>query len=90
LVVMSGRFRGGEVALARAYRLTRAALAAHRYRTAGPETLWDLVPVFIEIFLCEWVSTAEALRRAGGNDHSGTWQADPAYWAAFQLNGGVR
>jgi hypothetical protein len=34
---------------------------------------------------------AEALRRGPAEMiHSGTWQADPAYWAAFHLTGGVQ
>ena len=34
---------------------------------------------------------AEALRRSQAEAiHSGTWQAAPSYWAAFQVTGGGR
>ena len=37
------------------------------------------------------ISTAEALRRGQVEMiQSGTWQSDPAYWAAFQFTGDVR
>jgi len=37
------------------------------------------------------VNAAEALRRTQVEMlHSGTWQASPAYWAAYELSGGTR
>jgi CHAT domain-containing protein len=49
----------------------------------------DLVPGFYRHLLGN--SPAEALRRSQIDlIHSGTWQAAPSYWAAFQVIGGGR
>jgi CHAT domain-containing protein len=49
----------------------------------------DLLPVFYSYLTGS--SPAEALRRSQVDMlASGTWQASPAYWAAFQVTGGVR
>lgn len=74
--------------------LTRAWLSAGA--SAVLATSWPiedarggLLPAFYREF--KSVSAAEALRRGQAEMlHSGTWQADPAYWAAFHLTGGVQ
>ena len=78
--------------------LTRAWLSAGAQAVLATE--WpiedshgDLLPAFYENLKSRatTISAAEALRRGQVEMiHSGTWQADPAYWAAFQLTGGVR
>ena len=73
--------------------LTRAWLAAGAGQVLA--TQWqvedsrgDLLPRFFEQY--SGVRAAEALRRSQvAMLNSGSWQADPAYWAAFQLTGGA-
>ncbi len=96
LIVMTGCASGVGEALAGAglLGLTRAWLAAGASGVLA--TQWpvedsegDLLPSFYKHFSS--VPAAEALRRGQVEMlQSGTWQADPAYWAAFQLTGGVR
>lgn len=96
LIVMTGCSSGaGEVrAGAGLLGLTRAWLAAGA--TAVLATQWtvedaggDLLPSFYRHISS--VPAAEALRRGQVEMlHSGTWQADPMYWAAFQLTGVAR
>jgi CHAT domain-containing protein len=99
LVVMSGCASGtGEASPgAGLLGLTRAWLSAGAeavVSTAWPmeDSLGELLPEFYRNLTArESVSTAEALRRGQvAMIHSGNWQADPAYWAAFQITGGVR
>ncbi len=78
--------------------LTRAWLSAGArgvVATGWPveDSRGDLLPAFYRNLTSRSnpVSTAEALRRGQVEMiHSGTWQADPAYWAAYQLTGVVR
>lgn len=100
IVVMSGCSTGIEQASPGAglLGLTRAWLSAGAQAvvaTAWPmeDSYGELLPAFYGLLTSRTnpVSTAEALRRAQVEMiHSGTWQADPGYWAAFQLTGGVR
>ena len=54
-----------------------------------PDTDGDLIPAFYQNLKAN--SAAEALRRSQMQlIHSGTWQAAPSYWAAFQVTGGGR
>jgi CHAT domain-containing protein len=54
-----------------------------------PDADGDLIPAFYRHLRSN--STAEALRRSQLEViHSGTWQAAPSYWAAFQVVGGGR
>lgn len=96
LIVMTGCSSGtGEVRPgAGLLGLTRAWLTAGAdavLATGWPveDTAGDLLPVFYK--QVGSLGAAEALRRGQMEMiHSGTWQADPAYWAAFRLTGGVR
>lgn len=96
LVVMTGCSSGtGEVRPgAGLLGLTRAWMTAGAdavLATGWPveDTAGDLLPVFYKQLGS--LSAAEALRRSQMQMiHSGTWQADPAYWAAFRLTGGAR
>jgi CHAT domain-containing protein len=98
LVVMSGCSSGSGEARPGAglLGLTRAWLSAGAravVATGWPveDSHGDLLPAFYKHLSSRSFSTAEALRRGQLEMiHSGTWQADPAYWAAFQLTGGVR
>lgn len=100
LVVMSGCSSGVGAASPGAglLGLTRAWLSAGAravLATGWPveDSRGDLLPAFYKNLTSrsKSFSPAEALRRAQVEMiHSGTWQADPAYWAAFQLTGGVR
>jgi CHAT domain-containing protein len=96
LVVMTGCSSGVGEARAGAglLGLTRAWLAAGaREVVAAGWPVEDTHGGLLDVFYREVssVSTAEALRRGQVEMiHSGTWQADPSYWAAFQLTGGVR
>lgn len=96
LVVMTGCSSGAGEARAGAglLGLTRAWLAAGaREVVAAGWPVEDTSGALLDVFYREVssVSTAEALRRGQVEMiHSGTWQADPSYWAAFQLTGGVR
>jgi CHAT domain-containing protein/tetratricopeptide (TPR) repeat protein len=54
-----------------------------------PDADGDLIPAFY--LNLRGSSAAQALRRSQVElIHSGTWQASPAYWAAFQVMGGGR
>ena len=54
-----------------------------------PDADGDLIPAFYQNL--RGTSAAEALRRSQAElIHSGTWQASPSYWAAFQVIGGGR
>jgi CHAT domain-containing protein len=54
-----------------------------------PDANGDLIPAFYQNL--RGTSAAEALRRSQAElIHSGTWQASPSYWAAFQVIGGGR
>ena len=96
LVVMTGCSSGtGDIrAGAGILGLTRAWLVAGA--SAVMATGWavedfdgDLLPAFYRNL--QTSSPAEALRRSQVEMlHSGTWQADPAYWASYQVTGGAR
>ncbi len=96
LVVMTGCSSGsGEVrpgagllGLTRAW-LTAGASTVLATGWAVEDSGGDLLPAFFQHLTS--FSTAEALRRGQVEMiHSGTWQSDPAYWAAYQLTGGAR
>ena len=96
LVVMTGCSSGGGeirpgaglLGLTRAW-LTAGARSVLATGWAVEDSGGDLLPAFFQHLGS--FSTAEALRRGQIEMiHSGTWQSDPAYWAAFQLTGGVR
>ena len=54
-----------------------------------PDADGELIPAFYRNL--QGTSAAEALRRSQIElIHSGTWQASPSYWAAFQVIGGGR
>ena len=54
-----------------------------------PDADGDLIPDFYRYLRAN--SAAEALRRSQVElIHSGSWQAAPSYWAAFQVTGGGR
>lgn len=96
LIVMTGCSSGtGEIRPgAGLLGLTRAWLLAGAdtvLATGWPveDTAGDLLPAFYRQLASH--SAAEALRRGQIEMiRSGTWQADPAYWAAFRLTGGAR
>ncbi|MEO5925422.1 MAG: CHAT domain-containing tetratricopeptide repeat protein [Bryobacteraceae bacterium] len=100
LVVMSGCASGaGQVSAgAGLLGLTRAWLSAGAHAvlaTSWPveDSRGDLLPAFYRNLTSgsNSISAAEALRRGQVEMiHSGNWQSDPAYWAAFHLTGGVR
>lgn len=92
LVVMTGcaAATGDARAGAGLLGLTRAWLMAGAVAVVGtnwpiPDADGDLIPAFYRNL--QQSSTAEALRRSQVEMiHSGTWQAAPAYWAAFQVS----
>jgi CHAT domain-containing protein len=94
LVVMTGcatgtgeaRAGAGLLGLTRAWMMA-GARAAVATTWAVPDADGDLIPAFYRYLRTN--SVAEALRRAEVEMiHSGTWQASPSYWAAFQVTGG--
>ncbi len=96
LIVMTGCATGagdvrpgaGLLGLTRAWMMAGArAVVATSWPV--PDTDGDLIPAFYRYLGSN--SAAEALRRAKVDMiHSGTWQASPSYWAAFQVTGGGR
>jgi CHAT domain-containing protein len=94
LVVMTGcstgtgdaRVGAGLLGLTRAWMMAGArAVVATNWPL--PDADGDLIPAFYRHLRSN--STAEALRRSQLEViHSGTWQAAPSYWAAFQVMGG--
>jgi CHAT domain-containing protein len=96
LVVMTGcatgtgdaRVGAGLLGLTRAWMMAGArAVVATNWPV--PDADGDLIPAFYRHLRTN--SAAEALRRSQVEQiHSGTWQAAPSYWAAFQLTGGGR
>ncbi len=100
LVVMSGCSSGVGQASAGAglLGLTRAWLSAGASAVVASswpveDSRGELLPAFYRNLTSRsnTLSAAEALRRGQVEMiHSGTWQADPAYWAAFHVTGGVR
>ena len=96
LVVMTGCASGtGEISDGAGLQgLTRAWMTAGAAQVLA--TLWpvpdrgsDLMPAFYRNR--KQASTAEALRRSQVQMiSSGTWQALPSHWAAFQVSGGIR
>ena len=96
LIVMTGcstatgdaRVGAGLLGLARAWMMAGArAVVATNWPV--PDADGDLIPAFYRHLRSS--STAEALRRSQLEViHSGTWQAAPSYWAAFQVVGGGR
>ncbi|MBZ5632858.1 MAG: CHAT domain-containing protein [Acidobacteriia bacterium] len=96
LIVMTGcatgagdaRAGAGLLGLTRAWMMAgaRAVVATH---WPVPDVDSDLMPAFYRFLRTN--STAEALRRSQVElIRSGTWQASPSYWAAFQVMGGGR
>lgn len=96
LIVMTGCATGAGAARAGVglLGLTRAWMMAGARAVVAtswpvPDTDGDLIPAFYRYLGGN--SAAEALRRAKVDMiHSGTWQASPSYWAAFQVTGGGR
>jgi CHAT domain-containing protein len=96
LIVMTGcstasgdaRVGAGLLGLTRAWMMAGArAVVATNWPV--PDADGDLIPAFYRHLRSN--STAEALRRSQLEViHSGTWQAAPSYWAAFQVVGGGR
>ena len=96
LIVMTGCATGtgdtqsgaGLLGLTRAWMMAGArAVVATSWPV--PDTDGDLIPAFYRNLGAD--SAAEALRRSQVEQiHSGTWQAAPSYWAAFQVTGGGR
>ncbi len=96
LIVMTGCATGtgdtqagaGLLGLTRAWMMAGArAVVATNWPV--PDTDGDLIPAFYRNLGAD--SAAEALRRSQVEQiHSGTWQAAPSYWAAFQVTGGGR
>jgi len=96
LIVMTGcstatgdaRVGAGLLGLTRAWMMAGArAVVATNWPV--PDADGDLIPAFYRYLRSN--STAEALRRSQLEViHSGTWQAAPSYWAAFQVVGGGR
>ena len=96
LVVMTGcstatgdaRAGAGLLGLTRAWMMAGArAVVATNWPV--PDSDGDLVPDFYQYLPTH--TAAEALRRSQVNRiRSGTWQASPSYWAAFQVTGGGR
>ena len=96
LIVMTGcatgtgdaRVGAGLLGLSRAWMMAGArAVVATNWPV--PDADGDLIPVFYQNLRVH--PAAEALRRSQIQlIHSGTWQAAPSYWAAFQVTGGGR
>ena len=96
LIVMTGcatgtgdtRAGAGLLGLTRAWMMAGArAVVATNWPV--PDANGDLIPAFYRNLGTD--SAAEALRRSQVEQiHSGTWQAAPSYWAAFQVTGGGR
>ena len=96
LIVMTGCATGtgdaqagaGLLGLTRAWMMAGArAVVATNWPV--PDVDGDLIPAFYQQLRTN--SAAEALRRSQVEQiHSGTWQAAPSYWAAFQVTGGGR
>ena len=96
LIVMTGcatgtgdaRVGAGLLGLTRAWMMAGArAVVATNWPV--PDADGDLIPSFYRHLRS--YSAAEALRRSQVElIHSGTWQASPSYWAAFQVTGGGR
>jgi CHAT domain-containing protein len=96
LVVMTGcatgtgeaRVGAGLLGLTRAWMMAGArAVVATKWPV--PDADGDLIPAFYQYLRAN--PAAEALRRSQMQlIHSGTWQAAPSYWAAFQVTGGGR
>ena len=96
LIVMTGcatgtgdaRVGAGLLGLTRAWMMAGAkAVVATDWPV--PDADGDLIPSFYGQLRRN--SAAEALRRSQVERiHSGTWQASPSYWAAFQVTGGGR
>jgi len=96
LVVMTGcatdtgdaRPGAGLIGLARAW-IMAGARAVVATNWPVPDVDGDLIPAFYQHLRAN--PAAEALRRGQVEMiHSGTWQASPSYWAAFQVMGGGR
>jgi len=96
LIVMTGcasgtgdiRAGAGLLGLTRAW-MTAGARAVVATNWPVPDADGDLIPAFYQHL--RTTSAAEALRRSQVDQiHSGTWQAAPSYWAAFQVTGGGR
>ena len=101
LIVMTGCATGtgdaragvGLLGLTRAWMMAGArAVVATNWPV--PDADGDLIPAFYRNLRARNQranSAAEALRRSQVEQiHSGTWQAAPSYWAAFQVTGGGR
>ena len=96
LIVMTGCATGTGDALVGAglLGLTRAWMMAGARAVVAtnwpvPDVDGDLIPAFYQNLRAN--TAAEALRRSQMQlIHSGTWQASPSYWAAFQVTGGGR
>ncbi len=96
LIVMTGcatgtgdaRVGAGLLGLTRAWMMAGArAVVATNWPV--PDADGDLIPTFYQNL--QATPAAEALRRSQMQlIHSGTWQAAPSYWAAFQVTGGGR
>jgi CHAT domain-containing protein len=96
LIVMTGcatgtgdpRVGAGLLGLTRAWMMAGArAVVATNWEV--PDADGDLIPAFYQNLRTH--PAAEALRRSQIQlIHSGTWQASPAYWAAFEVTGGGR
>ena len=96
LIVMTGcatgtgdaRVGAGLLGLTRAWMMAGArAVVATNW--AVPDADGDLIPAFYRNLRTQ--PAAEALQRSQMQlIHSGSWQAAPSYWAAFQLTGGGR
>jgi CHAT domain-containing protein/tetratricopeptide (TPR) repeat protein len=96
LIVMTGcatgtgdaRVGAGLLGLTRAWMMAGArAVVATNWPV--PDADGDLIPAFYQNLRTN--TAAEALRRSQIRSiHSGTWQAAPSYWAAFQVTGGGR
>jgi CHAT domain-containing protein len=96
LIVMTGcatgtgkpRVGAGLLGLTRAWMMAGArAVVATSWPV--PDADGDLIPAFYQNLSAN--PAAEALRRSQMQlIHSGTWQASPSYWAAFQVTGGGR
>jgi CHAT domain-containing protein len=97
VVVMTGcasgsgeiRTGAGQLGLERAW-LVAGARSVVATNWPVEDTSGGLLPTFYRSLL-QGTSVSEALRRGQIEMiHSRSWQADPAYWAAFQVTGGVR